>query len=66
VLNPEEVFFDAIKARDNSKQHIYTNVANFYKIPSPILKQDYKFSVVKEMYIDLLYHNKKQKESMEK
>jgi len=45
-------------------QHFYTNVAIFYKIPSPLLKKKYTLSEIKEMYIDILYYNKKQKGAM--
>jgi hypothetical protein len=64
-MNPEEIFYDKIKSRGIGLEHIYTNVAIFYKIPSPILKQKYKFSVVKEMYIDVLYYNKHNKKELE-
>ena len=57
-MDPDEIFYDEIKSRDLGQNHIYTNVAVFYKIPSPKLKKEYKFSEVKEMYIDLLYYNK--------
>ena len=54
-----EVFYQQIKDRDSPLKHMYTNVAVFYKIPSPRLRKEYTFSEIKEMYIDILYYNKK-------
>ena len=45
-------------------KHFYTNVSIFFKIPEPELQKKYTFSQVKSMYIDILYYNKKKKESM--
>ena len=60
------IFESKIADRDRGIKHLITNVSVFYKIPLPELEKKYKISQIKEMYIDVLYYNKKNKEAMEK
>jgi len=61
-----ELFDSQIKKRKTDfLEHMKVNVSLFYKIPKQELIKKYKYSEIKEMYIDILYYNKEKKEALE-
>ena len=60
ISNVKDLFHDQLKILDNNLlKHIYANVSVFYKIPPSDLRRKYKFSEVKEMFVDIIYYQSK-------
>lgn len=65
-IEPEKIFYDRIKERDYGDSHVYTEVSIFFKKTKKELKRDYTRREVIDMYVDIVYHNKKTNDSMPK
>lgn len=62
MSNIKDLFYFQLKELDNNLlKHIWANVSIFYKIPPPDLKRKYTFSEVKDMYINVIYYQEKNK-----
>lgn len=44
---------------------MYSISSTFYKIPKPKLLNEYTFSEIQEMFIDIVYYRKQEKKSTE-